>query len=234
MRRSLRFARLLLVAPLLAALGACDDEPGGPTLQAVTSGTISGIPFTVTGGTIYQAGADGPLYADDTGGQLLFDQGAAGLGTSDPDLLHLRTQFALSEGGSLHLSAFGDAGSALNTGAAVGLIRGAPGVFYELRFRGALFADGTFSVSADFAGAEHWVAAELYADSVPGHGADQAGASVWPLDDLDPAPNEDVLGCDEGPAIDADPLTGEAVGYALDGAWLLAVEVVDEIVGPCV
>jgi hypothetical protein len=233
MHPALRSPRRLLGGLLAAAALACDDEPSGPTLQPVTSGTIGGLAFTVTGGTIYQVGADGPLYADDTGGQLLFDGGAAALGTSDADLLHVRSQFAIADGGSLQISAFGDAGSPFNTGIGIALIRGGTGIFYEFRFGGAVAADSTFVPEPQFPGAEQWVVTELYADSVPGYGAGQSGAAMWPLDDLTPAAGADVLGCVAGPATDPTPLAGDPVGYALDGAWLLAVDVVDQIVGPC-
>lgn len=232
MRRQRRALLAALLVPTL--LATCDDEPNSLELTPVTSGTISGIPFTVSGGTVYQVGSDGPLYADATGGQIVFDEGPAGLGMSDPDLLHVRTHFALSADGSLQLGAFGDAGSEFDTGVTVALNRvtGA-GIVYELRFGGALVADTTLDPQPQFINAEHWVVTELYADSVPGAPAGEAGAALWPINDLTPQASEDVLGCGVDPSTDPNPLTGEAVGYALDDAWLLEVEVVDQIVGPC-
>lgn len=227
-------ARLLGTLVAVALLAACDDEPSGPSLAPVSSGTISGIPFTVTGGTVYQVGADGPLYADSTGGQIVLDETPAELGMGDPDLLHLRTYFAVSQGGSLRIGAFGDAGSPLNTGVTVGLGRVASvGWVYELRFAGAPVADSTFEPQPTFPSGEQWIVTELYADSVPGFAAGQAGAALWPLNDVTPAAAEDVLGCGSEPSTDPNPLTGDAVGYGLDGAWLLEVEVLDQIVGPC-
>ena len=225
---------LLTALVLSAALAACEDEPTELDLLPVTSGTISGIPFTVTDGTVYQAGADGPLRADATGGRIVFDEGPLGLGMSDPDLLHVRTFFAISNGGSLRISAFGDAGAELDTGVSI-LLGRLPdlGFVYELRFGGALVADSTLDPQPQFAGAEHWVVTELYADSVPGAVAGQAGAALWPINDLTPAPSEDVLGCGSEPATDSSPLAGDAVGYVLDNAWLLGVEVLDQVVGPC-
>lgn len=225
-----------LVGALLAValLAACDDEPSGPSLEPVSSGTISGIPFTVSGGTVYQVGADGPLFADSTGGEIVLDRTPSELGMSDPDLLHLRSYIAVSQGGSLRIGAFGDPGSLLATGVTVELGRVATaGWVYELRFGGSLVADSTFQPQPAFPSGEQWIVTELYADSVPGFAAGQAGAALWPLNDVTPAAAEDVLGCGSEPSTDPSPLTGEAVGYALDGAWLLEVEVLDQIVGPC-
>jgi hypothetical protein len=74
---------------------------------------------------------------------------------------------------------------------------------------------------------------EFYADDVPGYGGGQSGITVWPLDDLSPAPGEDVLGCTAGPAIDASVHDGEGVGLAFANGWIVGVNVVDQIVGPC-
>jgi hypothetical protein len=223
-----------LLGALFALLAACDEEPSAPELTPVTSGTISGIPFTVNGGTVYQAGADGPLFADSTGGRIVFDEGPLALGMSDPDLLHVRTFFALSSGGSLQIAGFGDAGSTFDTGVSVGLGRlPDAGFVYELRVAGSLLADSAFEALPAIGSSEQWIVVELYADSIPGSPAGEAGAALWPLDDLTPSPTEELLGCGLEPASDPNPRTGETLGYALDDAWLLEVEIVDQIVGPC-
>jgi hypothetical protein len=230
-RSTRRFVGLGLA---LAALGACDRNPNELTLRPVTAGHIGGHAFTVTGGTVYQAVPDGPVYADASGGQLVFDDTPAGLGMTDPDLIHLRTRFAISEGGSLQISAFGDVASEFATGVWVLLSRVESEISYDFRLSGASFADSAFTPPPPEPGAEHWVATEFYADSVPGYGTGLSGITMWELNDLTAAPNQDVLRCDPGPATDPTPLAGERVGYALQRSWLLAVEVVDQIVGPCV
>jgi hypothetical protein len=225
-----RVAAALLVC---SALAACDDDPAELMLRPVTSGRIGAVSFTVTGGTVYQATPGGPLYADETGGQIVLDENVAGLGMSDPDLLHLRTQLALSDGGSLQIAAFGDPGSELSSGVWALLTRDGAAIDYELRLSGALFADSSFTPAPSVPSAEHWVVTEFYADSVPGYAPGQSGVTMWELNDLTPNVAEDVLACDPGPATDPTTLTGDGVAYALDAAWLLAVEVVDQIVGPC-
>lgn len=225
--------RLTVTITALALLAACDDEPSGPSLTAVTSGTIGGIPFTVTGGTVYQIGADGPVRADSTGGRIELDRTPAELGMSDPDLLHVRTYFAIAQGGSLGIGAFGDPADPFGTGVSIEIARTAVGFVHELRFGGSLSADSTFAAQPVAPGAEQWLVTELYADSVPGAPAGAAGAALWPLDDLTPTAAEEILGCRAEPSTDPTPLTGEAVGYALDDAWLLDVEIVDQVVGPC-
>jgi hypothetical protein len=216
--------RVPLSLALLASFAAtaCDD-PADLTLAPIGSGTISGIPFTVTAGTVLQAEPDGPLYADDSGGTLVLDETPAQLGMTDGDLLQLRTRFALSNGGSIQLAAFGNQASLFSTGLSVVLRRVDVDIDYELRLAGTPFADGAFSPPPTV----------FYADSVPGYGADQWGLATWQLDDLTPGAGEDVLGCDPGPALGAAAPTGDRVGYSFAGGWLLAVEVVDQIVGPC-
>jgi hypothetical protein len=230
--RPLRGAFAALLAA--AALAACNDDPSGLTLRPVTSGTIGGVPFTVTGGTVYQASPGGPLRADEGGGQIVLDESPAELGMSDPDLLHLRTEFAVSNGGSLQIAAFGDDGAEFSTGVWVVLTRDTTALDYEFRLSGALFADSTFTPPPAIPSAEHWLVTEFYADSVPGYPAGQSGITMWELNDLTPGLAEDVLGCDPGPATDPTPLAGDRVGYSLRSVWLLSVEVVDQIVGPCV
>lgn len=225
--------RALAITTLGVAATACDDNPNQLTLNPVTVGHISGVSFTVTGGTIYQAEPDGPLYADVAGGELVLDGDPAALGMSDPDLLRLGTLFALSDGGSLQIGAFGDQGSETSTGAWVVLSRTGSGIAYDFRLSGALFWDSVFAPPPAVASGEQWVFTEFYADSVPGHGPGQSGIAMWPLNDVTGAAGADVLKCDPGPAIDPTPLSGDRVSYALRRAWLLVVEVEDVIAGPC-
>ncbi len=152
---------------------------------------------------------------------------------SDPDLLHLRTYVALSNGGSLQIAAFGDTGSEFDSGAGVLLSRDGGAIDYEFQLGGAMFADSSFAPPPPVPSAEHWVVTEFYADSVPGRAPGESGVTMWQLNDVAPEIGGDVLGCDPGPATDPTPLAGDRVGYALESAWLLAVEVFDEIVGPC-
>ena len=232
---TLRRSRPLLGA--LAAsmlLAACEDEPAGQQLTPVTFGTIGGIPFTVRGGTVYQFGDNGPLFADETGGEIVFDENPVELGMSDPDLLHVRTYFAVSQDGSLGIAAFGEAGSPFDSGVRIDLGRDEEeGFVYELRVAGALLADSSFASQPPIPSGEQWIVTELYADSIPGFPAGEAGAALWPLNDLTPSAGEDVLGCGLEPAADASPRAGDAVGFALEGAWLLDVEIHDQIAGPC-
>jgi len=225
--------RACLLAALATLVAACDSSPNALTLQPVTVGHVSGVYFTVTSGTIYQAEPDGPLYANESGGELVLDDDPAGLGMSDPDLLRLRTQFALTDGGTLQISAFGVTGEEIPTGVGVLLSRVGSGIGYDARLGGVSFADGLFSAPPGGANAEQWVVTESYADSVPGYGAGQSGVAFWRLGDLTAAAGTDVLGCDPGPAIDPTPRSGDRVSFALRGAWLLAVEVEDQIAGPC-
>jgi len=234
MHATLRPCRALLAAALAAAaLCACDDTPNQLTLNPVTVGHVTGIRFTVTGGTIYQAEPDGPLYADASGGQLVLDDDPATLGMSDPDLLRLGTLFALSDGGSIQIGAFGEPGSEVSTGVWVLLSRTGSQISYDFRLSGALFANSAFAPPPAVPSGEQWVFTEFYADSVPAHGPGQSGITMWPLNDVTGAPGADVLKCDPGPAIDATPLSGDRVSYSLQRAWLLVVEVEDVIAGPC-
>lgn len=224
-----------LLASLLAvaALAACDESPQELALQTVTSGTLGGIPFTVLGGAVYQAGPDGPLFADETGGRIVLDDDPAGLGMSDPNHLHLRTRFALSDAGTLQIAAFGTSGSELTSGHWVLLARDGAAIEYQFRLRGALFADSAFTPAPAIPSAEHWIVTEFYAADVPGYAAGSSGVTMWELNDLTPGFDEDVLSCNPGPAIESVALTGDAVAYALESGWLLAVQPVDQIVGPC-
>jgi hypothetical protein len=230
-RQPLRWASLLTAA----ALAACTDSSTELELLPIASGTIQGIAFTVTDGTVYQARPDGPIYAPPgSGGQILLTGTPASLGMSDPDRLQLRTQFALADSGSVQIAAFGDAGNEISTGLSVVIRRMAADIAYELRFEGALFADSVFFPPPPILSAEQWVVTEFYADDVPGYGAGQSGIALWPLDDLSPMLGADVLGCTAGPAIDASVHDGEGVGLAFANGWIVGVDVVDQIVGPCI
>jgi len=229
----LRIRGVSVALLLLLGAAACDRQPVGLVLLPVVSGTIDGHAFTVTGGTMFQARPDGPLYADASGGRVVFTEDPAGLGMSDPDLLQLRTQFALSDGGSLQVAAFGTAGAEFTSGLWVLLARDGAAINYDFVLGGTSFADSAFFPPPPIPSAELWVVTEFYADSVPGYPAGESGIAMWELEDLTPTFNEDVLRCDPGPATDPTPAPGDRVGYALQSAWVLAVEVVDQVVGPC-
>jgi hypothetical protein len=222
-----------LLASIVSA--ACSDASSGPKLEPVTAGTISGIAFRVTGGAIYQATPGGPLYADAGGGRILIDGTPASLGMSDPDQLHLRTQFALSASGALRIVAFGDAGNEFGSGLEVRLRRARSEILYEMRLGGSLFIDSIFVPAPAIPSAETWVVTEFYADEVPGYGGGKSGITMWPLDDTTPTRGEDVLGCTAGPAIAVGrTFAGKTIGYELVAGWIVEVDVVDQIVGPCV
>ena len=224
-----------LLSALLAAvaLAACEDDPTGTDPSAIQSGTLGGHAFTVVSGTVLQFGADGPLYSDD--GAIVFDQDPAGLGMSDPDLLHLRTRFALSNGGRLQIAAFGADGSELSTGLWVQLERTGSVIAWDFRLAGVSFADSVFNPPPPppIASGGHWVVTEFYADSVPRYPAGESGIAMWELNDTTPSFQQDVLGCTKGPATDPTPATGDRVAYALESAWLLTIQVRNSIVGPC-
>lgn len=230
-----RSAALLILAWAGWAAGVACNDASGPELRPVTTGTIGGIAFRVSGGTVYQATPDGPLYAEGGGGRLLLQGGPGSLGMSQPDRLHLRTRFALSASGTLRIVAFGDAGNEFGSGLEVRLERSGSAILYEMRFGRTLFVDSTFVPAPAIPSAETWIVTEFYADDVPGYGAGRSGITMWPLDDTTPTRGEDVLGCTAGPAI-AHGMTfsGDAVGYELAAAWIVDVDVVDQIVGPCV
>jgi hypothetical protein len=152
---------------------------------------------------------------------------------SDPRSLHLLTLVALQHGGTLTIGAFGTASDPFAAGTAVIVGRNATAIDYAFYVDSAVFADSTFVPGPAVASEEHWIATEFYADSVPGYGAG-SGLAMWPLNDVDPAFGEDVLGCAGGPALSPTHLTGDRVGFRLVSGFLLAVEVVDTIIGPCV
>jgi hypothetical protein len=57
---------------------------------------------------------------------------------------------------------------------------------------------------------------------------------MWPLDDVTPSLGADVLGCTGGPAMTTTLQSGNRMAYALADAFILAVQVVDTTVGPCI
>lgn len=235
MRSTSSHPRALLVCVLAGgSLLACDDSPSELELRPITSGSVSGLSFTVTGGTVFQATVDGPIYADSRSGRIVFDEDPGGLGMSDPDQLQLRTQFALAEGGSIRIAAFGEAGDELGSDLRVVITRGDESIDYGLWLGGALFADSAFTPPPAVLSAEHWIVTEFYAQDVPGYGAGQSGITMWELNDVAPALGTDVLGCDPiGPAIQPVALDGDRVGLEIRSGWIVAFDVVDEIVGPC-
>jgi len=231
-----RVERPLLSALFLAAsLAACNDGPTLVELLPITGGTVGGIPFTVLSGSVFQSRPDGPIYAPMSGGQILLTGTPSSLGMSDPNRLQLRARVALAHGGDVLISAFGDGGTNLDPGLSVTVLRDAGKILYELRSDGALLADSTFVPDPPIPSAELWVVSEFYAEDVPGYGAGQSGIALWPLDDVTPALGDDVLGCTAGPAIDAgNTHPGEAVSLFFTDSWIVSLDVVDQIVGPCV
>ena len=230
MRRPARFACSLVAAPAIAAFAACNEEP---TDVPVTAGTISGVPFTVTAGAVLQPIADGPFYVDPAGAEIVLDPSVGALGMSDSTRLHLRTQFALQHGGTMTIGAFGTPSDPFGPGTAVIIGRNGTAMDYAFYVDSAVFADSTFVPAPAAAGAEQWIVTEFYAQDVPGYGAG-SGMAMWPLNDLDPALGEDVLGCTLGPAMHTATVSGNRVAYRFASGFLVGVEVVDTIVGPCV
>lgn len=220
-----------LASGIVAFFAAC-STPSNENLAPVTSGTIGGVAFTVSGGSVIQPIPDGPIYGDAAGALVVLDQNVLGLGMSDPDRLHLRTQFAVSDNGTLGIAAFGHSDDPLGSGSRITITRSGALFTYEFWFGGARFADDEFTPSPMVPSGEHWVVTEFYAQDVPAYGAG-SGAAMWGIDDLSPAFAGDVLGCASGPAMQATPLPGDRVAYSLRTAFLVSVEVVDTIVGPC-
>jgi hypothetical protein len=237
MRRSLsaRPRRALLLASCVSAIAgaaACEDTP----TDVVSSGTIGGIPFTVISGTVKQAVADGPIVGEvgAVGGALiLLDGDPVALGMSDPDRLHLRTTFALRHGGTITMSAFGTLADPLGSGNAVVIGRNVAQFDYAFYVGAAVHSDSAFVPAPAEPDVEHTVVTEFYAQDVPGYGAG-SGLAMWPLDDLSPSLGEDVLGCASGPAMTTTLPSGDRMAFALADAFILAVEVVDTTVGPCI
>lgn len=214
----------------LVLVSACSDDP---TIVYVTSGTLGGVAFTVTEGAVVQPQADGPLYADATGAVLVLDEHVGALGMSDPRRLHLRTQFALQQLGSIMIGAFGTSGDPFGPGTDVRLERDGLAIDYRFRVANAVFVDSTFVPRPAAANAEQWIVTEFYAEDVPGYGPG-SGIAMWPLNDLDPTTGEDVLGCAPGPAMHSGTMSGDRVAYRIAAGFLVDIEVVDTIIGPCV
>ena len=222
-----RAPALLLIAAF--ALTACnEDPPTGP----VSSGTITGVAFTVRSGSVFQPEADGPIRGE-SGAVVVLDLDPAGLGMSDPDKVHLVTGFALPNGASLTISGFGTSADPLGSGASVTITRSGFDFDYQFRLEGAPFAGALFDPQPPSASDVHWISTEFYADSVPGYDSGTSGAAAWNIDDLDPAFGDDVLGCSAGPALQVGVLGGNRIAYELSSAFIVSVEVVDTIIGPC-
>lgn len=227
--------RSLLLVPLLVLLVgalACDEAP----TDVVTSGTISGIPFTVVSGVVKQPADDGPILGEVSGsaGALIVLQGdPVALGMTDPARLHVRTTFALRHGGTITMSGFGTSGDPLGSGNAVVIGRNNAQFDYAFYVDSAVLTDSAFVPPPSEPNVEHIVVTEFYAQDVPGYGPG-SGLTMWRLDDLTPSPGEDVLGCASGAAISARTLSGDRMAFALAEAFILAVEVVDTTVGPCI
>jgi hypothetical protein len=152
---------------------------------------------------------------------------------TDPDRLHLRTTFALRHGGTITMSAFGSAADPLGSGNAVVIGRNNAQFEYAFYVDDAVFADSAFVPAPTQPDVEHTVVTEFYAQDVPGYGAG-SGLAMWPLDDATPSLGEDVLGCAGGPAMTSTLPSGDRMAFALANAFILALEVVDTTVGPCI
>jgi hypothetical protein len=218
-----------VAAIAIAALSACSEDP---TNVPVTAGTIGGIAFSVTTGAVLQPNADGPLFADGAGAVIVLEPSVGALGMSVPTRLHLRTQFALRDSGSITIGAFGTRSDPFGPGTDVRIERNGLALDYTFRVASAVFVDSTF-VPLPASNLEQWVVTEFYAQDVPGYGAG-SGVAMWPLNDLDPTLGEDVLGCTPGPAMHTATLGGDRVAYRITSGFLIGLEVVDTIVGPCV
>lgn len=222
--------RFLSAVSALLAVTACNDDP---TDVRVTAGTIGGVAFTVTSGAVLQPVMDGPLYADATGAVIVLDADVGALGMSDPTRLHLRTQFALQHLGSIRIGAFGTSSDPFGPGTDVSIERDGLAIDYTFRVDNAVFADSSFFPLPGPSNAEHWIVTEFYAEDVPGYGAG-SGVAMWPLGDLDPSAGEDVLGCAAGPAMHSGTSSGDRVAFRVGAGYLIGIEVVDTIIGPCV
>ncbi len=218
-----------LACALLLAIAGCEE----PTAPPVLSGSIGGVPFTVVSGSVLQPIQDGPIFADAAGAEVVLDSHPGALGMSDPRRLHLRTQFALQHAGTITLGAFGTTSDPFGPGTAVVIGRNQAQFEYAFYVDSLVFADSAFVPAPTAPNVEQWIVTEFYAEDVPGYGAG-SGVAMWPLDDLAPTLGEDVLGCADGPAMSTAVLSGDRVAYSLRAAFIVAVEVLDTIVGPCV
>jgi len=233
--RARRWAPRLTLASIVA-LGACKSDSTNLPVQ-VTSGTMSGVAFHVTAGTVYQSTPDGPIHADSLGATVVLDEAPAGLGMTDPERLHLRTHFALSNHGSLQIAAYGSEGDEIDSGLSVLLDRVGGQInygFFVSDSGSTPVADSSFDPPPSDASHEQWVATEFYAQDVPGYGAG-SGITMWPLteDETVPTSGGDVLGCTAGPVTQSTTYDGDRVAYLLRSAFIVGVDVVDSIVGPC-
>jgi hypothetical protein len=222
--------RLGAMSLMLPCLACREDAPTG---TVVSTGTLAGIPFTVASGQVTQASPDGPIVADGAGAVIVLDESPAELGMSNPNRLHLLTLFALQHGGTLTIGAFGTDTEPFGPGTAVVVGRNGNAIDYAFYVYSAVVADSSFFPGPPIAAEEQWVVTEFYADSVPGYGAG-SGLTMWQLNELDPVLGNDVLGCTDGPAMSAVPMTGDRVAYRLTAGFLLGITVTDTIVGPCV
>lgn len=229
--------RLAVAAGLVLVLAStsCDTSINGQIgpNTPITSGTIGGLGFTVVEGTLFQPDPDGPVFAELQGGVIVFDEPPEGLGMSEPGILQIRTEFALANGGSLEVAAFGPSDDLVDGGLALRLSRSAGNMSYDFRLSGASFASGTFDPPPANPDGAQWLVAEFYAENVPGYGSDRSGITAWNLNDTEPAFNTDLLSCDPGPAMQEVALGEDRVGYRLVAALLISVEVVDPVIGPC-
>lgn len=72
---------------MLLAVAGCEE----PTAPPVVAGSIGGVRFTVVSGSVLQPVADGPIFADVAGTEVVLDNNPSALGMSNGKRLHLRT-----------------------------------------------------------------------------------------------------------------------------------------------
>jgi hypothetical protein len=212
----------------IAALASCFG-PDGPT--TVTSGTIGGIAFTVTSGTIYQDEADGPVYADTAGGTIALDATTTALGMTNPYHLRLDTEFQIASGGVIDVRAYGSPGSDFSDSLGFSFERA--GSSFSYRYDLTVETDVTGTLSPDPVNPDSTLTfvSEFYGVDAIGYGAGSSGITAWPIGvttptfcgDLSPSPS----------VYQTANLTTLRAGYYLKAARLVSVTPVDDITGPC-
>ncbi len=103
---------LLMLVVLGAGCGSSSSSSGGSDStvgSGITSGTIGGLAFTVTAGTVTQETDDGPITAGATESTILFDSDLDTLSGATDDAL-FRISVVVSDGGSVDALGFGTTG----------------------------------------------------------------------------------------------------------------------------